>query len=249
MRSRSRANSLRTRSRANSASSNHVPPPSVSSQQSSAQVALGSSSSGAPASSPLAMPQQQPVSLPSPPVAPAGPLTPDQLLILLQQHLTHSQSQQEILSADLKAHRKASQKTDASLRSSIAALQKSMEKTGPADLRGRQKVLALGESVKRLVSAKEDSRQLEESAGVEAGALEEVERGETKEWENAKAQAEEIEAERDEVVTSNEKRLAEWESELGGLISKLEKVSWSPVRLPHAQTQTDIFPSVDCQAR
>lgn len=51
------------------------------------------------------------------------------------------------------------------------------------------------------------------------------------EWEAVEKNVNEVEKERDEVVGTNERELGEWESELSGLVAKLEKVRLFQSRL------------------
>lgn len=221
IRSRSRANSLRSRSRANSAShgTSSTPPRT------------------------LFVAASQVVPSPAPPVAPAlaSPKLPlpdatgtdvDSVTSLLQYHLAQSSAQEAHLSSELKSHRRISQKSEAALRASIAALQKTLEKSSVADLRARQKALALGESVKRLTSGKEEVEAERERIELQVGdegaqrdaGLEEAEKVRRKEWDLLKVEAAAVEEERDRVVGENDKTVAGWETELNGLLARLDKV-------------------------
>lgn len=86
-------------------------------------------------------------------------------------------------------------------------------------------MLALGESVKRLIGGKEEVKILEAEVWEELGELEKEEERWKEEWEVVRREGEEVERKRGEVVGKNEKAMGEWEAELGGLVGKLEKVS------------------------
>jgi hypothetical protein len=95
-------------------------------------------------------------------------------------------------------------------------------------------VLALGESVKRLVGGKEEVEKERERVDKEVnggdggegkdGGLDAREREKNAEWEGLKVESERVEKERDEVVGGNEKREAEWDGDLSALVAKLDKV-------------------------
>lgn len=84
----------------------------------------------------------------------------------------------------------------------------------------------MGESVKRLIGGKEEVKVLEGEVWEELGELEKEEERWKLEWEKVRRESEEVERKREEVVGGNEKLTAEWEAELGGLVGKLEKVSF-----------------------
>lgn len=162
----------------------------------------------------------------------------DSVTSLLQYHFAQSSAQEAHLSSELKSHRRTSQKSEAALRANIAALQKTLEKSSVADLRARQKALALGESVKRLTNGKEEVEAERERIELQVGddgaqrdaGLEEAEKIRRKEWDLLKVEAAAVEEERDLFVGENDKTVAGWESELNGLLARLDKVRRS--RLP-----------------
>lgn len=250
VRSRSRANSLRSRSRANSTAAGASP---------SANQALSSASAAAAAPSASAPGSPHPLSLPPSAAAAPAPASrtftssvsplqdPDAALAMLKHQLAQSQAQHAHLASELKSHRRTSQKSEAALRANITALQKAAEKNSVGDLRARQKALALGESVKRLIGGKEDvdleRKRLEAEVAGEDDGLEELEKTRQGEWEVLRGEAEEVERERDEVVGSNERLMGEWEAELGALLTKLDKVR-APSAVPAATTKPC---SADCR--
>ena len=160
------------------------------------------------------------------------PTSPDGLYALLDRQLVESQAHAAHLAGELKSHRRTSQKAEAALRANISALQKAAEKNAAGDLRARQKALALGESVKRLVGGKDDvelEREMLEAevagstSGGESG-LEAREKERESEWDALRQEAAEVERERDDIVGANERLLGEWETELAALVGKLDKV-------------------------
>ncbi|CDZ98467.1 hypothetical protein [Phaffia rhodozyma] len=239
-RSRSRANSFR-RSRASSSAS--AQPPSL------PELPPVLSTSPVNNSSIPASPSTN-TSLPS-----TSSLSVEALTSMFKHLLTQSQTQQAILSTELKSQRRSSQKNEAQLRSSIQALQRTLEKNSAGDLRGRQKVLALGEAVKRLTVGKEDvdleRKALEEEIWGEqvnegedpttkktGMGLERKEEEKIEDWKAVERDGAEMEKERNQIVGSNERVLAEWETEMNGLISKLEKLNGKQERL---RSQADML--------
>lgn len=160
------------------------------------------------------------------------PTSAEALRVLFDRQLAESQAQATQLAGELKSHRRTSQKAEAALRANISALQKAAEKNAAGDLRTRQKALALGENVKRLIGSKDDVElereklEAEITQGSAGGGLglETIETMREAEWKALRQKAAEVERERDEVVGANESLLREWEAELSTLLGKLDKV-------------------------
>lgn len=84
-------------------------------------------------------------------------------------------------------------------------------------------------SGKEEVEAEREKIELQvgdEGAQRDAG-LEEAEKVRRKEWDLLKVEAAAVEEERDRVVGENDKTVAGWETELNGLLARLDKVSCS----------------------
>ncbi|KAF8970466.1 hypothetical protein BDZ97DRAFT_1791569 [Flammula alnicola] len=144
-------------------------------------------------------------------------ITLEDRLNQLQHTLSAVNSERETLLASLKSARREAQKADSALRSEIDTLKRTSEKTAAAELRGKQKVLALQEAVKQAEELAEEVKRL----GPELNA-----RKEQKEAEHAKIkqEAERVRKEREEVEEKERKRLEAMKAELAGLTSKLEKL-------------------------
>jgi len=156
---------------------------------------------------------------PSPP--PPPPLTLEDRLNQLQQTLSLLHSDRDSLSQTLKSTRKESQKADALLRSEIDVLKRASEKHGALEHRGKQKVLALQESVKRAQMASEQMEEeldaVNESLPVLATEREQKE----KEYRALKAEWDKMQ----KAKAKERERLEAMKSEITTLNNKLDKLN------------------------
>lgn len=178
------------------------------------------------ASSPLSGPSREL----TPPMTPDSSSPPktntveDQVAQYQQTMLSISQ-EHESLMAQLKMARKESQRVENSVRAEIEALKKSAEKQSIPDQRARQRVLALQEAVKQTQSATADLeaqtsqiqeevprlRQEEAAVAAEHGALREIANKKNAEVENA--------------IRVDKKRMSELQSEVTTLSNRIDKLT------------------------
>ncbi|KAF4616427.1 hypothetical protein D9613_008651 [Agrocybe pediades] len=177
------------------------------------------------ASDPHSTPSTSPSrTVPGTPPTAAPPITLQDRLTQLQQTLSTINAERETLLASLKSARKDAQKADSALRSEIDTLKRTSEKNIAAELKGKQKVLALQESVRR---AQNFTKELEESADEVESMLPELNaEKEKKEREHAKIQSEakQVRKEKEELEEKERKRMESLRSELTSLTNKLEKL-------------------------
>ncbi|KAH9477847.1 hypothetical protein JR316_0010079 [Psilocybe cubensis] len=158
----------------------------------------------------------------TPPAAPQ--ITLEDRLNQLQHTLSTVNAEQESLIASLKSARKDAQKADAALRSEIETLKRTSEKNSSAELRGKQKVLALQESVKRANNATKEMEQAVEEIKSGLPELTSVKDQKEAEYAKIKQEADRIKKEREDVEEKERKRIDTMKAELAGLTNKLEKL-------------------------
>ena len=142
----------------------------------------------------------------------------------MQHTLSAVNSERETLLSSLKSARREAQKADSALRSEIDTLKRTSERNSATELKGKQKMLALQEAVKRAQNATKETEEL--SAEVEANMPELNERKQKKEDEHSKIKLEANKArkQREDVEEKERKRLDLMKVELAGLTHKLEKL-------------------------
>jgi len=179
------------------------------------------STSSDPHSTPSTSPSR---TVPGTPPAATPPITLEDRLNQLQHTLSAINAERETLLASLKSARKDAQKADSALRSEIDTLKRTSEKNVAVEVKGKQKVLALQESVRR---AQNFTKELEEAAEEVESVLPELNaEKERKEKAHAKilAEAKQVRKEKDEIVEKEKKRVESLRSELASLTNKLEKL-------------------------
>ncbi|PPR08244.1 hypothetical protein CVT24_001286 [Panaeolus cyanescens] len=190
--------------------------------------------STASSSDPLSTPSTSPSrTAPGTPPMPTGtvaaavapPITLEERLAQLQHTLSMVNAERETLLASLKSARRDSQKADSALRSEIDTLKRASEKNAAAELRGKQKVLALQEAVKRTRNSIQETRDMVK--GVEEGLPELNQQREKmeKEYEATKAEATRARKEREEKEEKERKDMESLKTELGALNHKLERLT------------------------
>jgi len=167
-------------------------------------------------------------------------ITLEEQLNHLQQTLTAANAERETLLASLKAARKDSQKADAALRSEIETLKRSSERHAIAEARGRQKVLALQESVKRAQNATKEIEEKVKELQEEVPILNKQKEEKEKEYEILEKEAEKVRKEREVLEEKETKREEAVKAELVGLTVKLEKLGAKKVKL-----ETGIVPELE----
>ncbi|KAF8804709.1 hypothetical protein BYT27DRAFT_7170171 [Phlegmacium glaucopus] len=167
-------------------------------------------------------------------------ITLEEQLNHLQQTLAVVNAERETLLASLKAARKDAQKADSALRSEIDILKRSSERHALAEARGRQKVLALQEAVKRAQNAtkaiEEKVKELQEEVPILNKQKDEKE----KEYEILKKEAEKVRKEREALEEKERKREEAMKADLAGLTVKLEKLGAKKEKL-----ETGIVPELE----
>lgn len=166
---------------------------------------------------------------PSPPITPDSPSIPRPISVeerAAQLRLTHTSLVQEMesLNAQLKLARRESQRSDAVLRAEIEAIKRTAEKQSVADQRAKQKVLALQEAVKQTNAATGD---LEAEARAVEGDLPRVRQEEAVvevEYATVREIADKKEAETEEALRADKKRISEAQTELSSVTNRLEKL-------------------------
>lgn len=177
-----------------------------------------STSSDTPSTSPSG-------TVPGTPPTTAPQLTLEDRLNQLQHTLSVVNSERETLLASLKTVRRDAQKADSALRSEIDTLKRTSEKNTAAELRGKQKIRALQEAVKRAQNAAtETDEQTEEVKRAEPDL---TARRQEKEVEHAKIKQEagRVRKEREEIEEKERRRLDAMRAELATLTNKLEKLN------------------------
>ena len=167
-------------------------------------------------------------------------MTLEEKLKHLQQNLTTINEERETLLASLKTMRKDSQKADSALRSEIDALKRNSERHALAEAKGRQKVLALQEAVKRAQNATKDIEAKVKELEEEMPALNDAKDKKEIEYAALKKEADKVRKER-EILEEKEKRRQEaMKAELAGLAVKLEKLGAKKEKL-----ETGIVPELE----
>ena len=217
---RSRANSLRSRSRPRSRSNSfNASHPTHHSQTSSLQDSLNSSPGVNTSSSANGLANEHQVNIPTNILSPV-----DTQAAQIRHLIGSAHAEKEHLQAQIKEARRASQRAEAGLRLEIESIKKAMDKAGVIDLRAKQKALALQEQVKQgwagAEAAEKETIVVEDGMGTLENRLEAVklEMGSVQgEWKVVKDREEEI-RERDRKVRSEE------EKKLADIVGKVDKL-------------------------
>jgi chromosome segregation ATPase len=130
----------------------------------------------------------------------------------------------ESLNAQLKLARRESQRSDAAIRAEIEAIKRTAEKQSVADQRAKQKVLALQETVKQTIAA---TGELEADARAVEGDLPRVRQEEAVvevEFATVRETADKKEAEAEEALRVDKKRISDAQAELASVNNRLEKL-------------------------
>lgn len=166
---------------------------------------------------------------PSPPITPDSPSMPRPISVeerAAQLRLTHTSLEQEMesLNAQLKLARRESQRSDAAIRAEIEAIKRTAEKQSVADQRAKQKVLALQEAVKQTIAA---TGELEAESRAVEGDLPRVRQEEAVvevEFATVRESADKKEAEAEEALRADKKRISDAQAELASVTNRLEKL-------------------------
>ncbi|KAJ3480477.1 hypothetical protein NLJ89_g12276 [Agrocybe chaxingu] len=178
-------------------------------------------SSSDPHSTPSTSPSR---TVPGTPPTATPQITLEDRLNQLQHNLSVVNQERETLLASLKSSRRDAQKADAALRSEIDTLKRTSEKNSAAELRGKQKVLALQEAVKRAQNATKETEEMALQVESEVPGL--TKRKEEKEAEHMrmKAQADKVRKKRCSLEEKERKKMDAMRAELTGLTNKLERL-------------------------
>lgn len=174
----------------------------------------------------------------------SSPLTVEERLNQLQHSLSLLISERESLTASLKTARRDAQKADAAVRSEIDVLKRASEKHVAAELRARQKVLALQEAVKRAQSA---TREMENSVKVIEKSLPglKARRAEKEEeYTKVKEDADRGRKEMEKEAEKDRKKVETMKGELSTLGNKMEKLTGKREKL-----ETVVIPDLEEQLR
>ncbi|KDQ60212.1 hypothetical protein JAAARDRAFT_46008 [Jaapia argillacea MUCL 33604] len=186
-----------------------------------------SSQSTSPSSTSISLPEGNSSASSSdiPPNAPTAPYpTLEDRATNLRTTLSSLQSEHQSLLSSLKSTRKSSQKTEASLRGEIDVLKRSIEKHAKDEVRSRQRLLALQQSLNQTLSSKS---QLVGSIGLVEGSLpglKELEGERERELERVKEEASKWRRERDEVDKERKRKEEAMKAELAKEEGKLDRV-------------------------
>ena len=173
--------------------------------------------------------EESPSPEPSPPITPDSPSMPRPISVeerAAQLRLTHTSLEQEMesLNAQLKLARRESQRSDAAIRAEIEAIKRTAEKQSVADQRAKQKVLALQEAVKQTIAA---TGELEAESRAVEGDLPRVRQEEAVvevEFATVRESADKKEAEAEEALRADKKRISDAQAELASVTNRLEKL-------------------------
>lgn len=134
-------------------------------------------------------------------------------------------SERDSLNVQLKSARKDSQKADASVRQEIDTLKKAAEKSAATETRGKQRVLALQETVKQTLAAAKEAEALVAEIEASLPALREKEQEAEELHAIAVKEEEESRASADEIVRADKKRVGELQSELTSASNRLDRLT------------------------
>jgi hypothetical protein len=214
---RSRANSLRSRSRPRSRSNSVTSPSHPTSNNHSAESSLLASPG-------RVTPPVQAESHPIQPI-PTNILNPiDTQAAQIRHMIAAAHAEKEHVQSQIKEARRASQRAEAALRLEIETVKKATEKAGSLDLRAKQKALALQEQVKQGWAGAENAEK-------EAGAVEEGLAGQESRLESTTAELESVRQEwktakekEDEVREREKKSRQDEEKKLQEVVGKIDKL-------------------------
>lgn len=155
---------------------------------------------------------------------PAAPLSPHDAHLRDLGHLvTVANMEKEELAAQLKKSRRESQKAEASLRSEVEALKRAMEKTALPDLRSRQKSLALQEQVKQAFHGAAEAEREHAQIQERLESWRSQERQVEEEWKSFQAARQTALDEKNAVVETEKKALAELDAQLAQFKTRAAK--------------------------
>jgi len=152
-------------------------------------------------------------------------LTVEERASHLLHELTALGSEKEALVMRLKAARKESQRADHALRNEIEALKRASERAAQADLRSRQRFLALQEATKQLLAASVEADEQVKFVEGTLPQLEERVHAIENEYQEVQKDAAKSRSQVQEALKSDKRRVIEMEAELTSLNHRLEKLS------------------------
>ncbi|KAG8852610.1 hypothetical protein FRB96_008609 [Tulasnella sp. 330] len=179
-----------------------------------------------PESTPPATPRRR---SPSPP--PPRLITVEERLAQVRGLLATSLAERDSLQMQVKLSRKESQRADTAIRSEIEVLKRASEKNTTLEVRNKQKLLALQQSVKHLTSATE---VLDDQNRVLAAAVPELEGREkavSEDYAHTKEEMERSATETEDALKVEKKRTADLEEEVAALDKELERLNVQKNRL------------------
>jgi len=133
-------------------------------------------------------------------------------------------AERETILTSLKSARRDAQKADSALRAEIDTLRRTFEKNSATELRGKQKVLALQEAVKRAQNTTKETEDLAREVEVEIPGLKSTMGEKERQHRRIKTQADKVRKEREELEEKERKRIDAMNTELAGLKNKLERL-------------------------
>lgn len=133
--------------------------------------------------------------------------------------------EQSTLLEQLKLVRRDLQKAEVTLRAEIDTLKRASEKANAAEIRSKQKVLALQEAVKQSLAATAEAKAEATTVGQGTGSLVARERELEAQVERLREEAAQSRAQADEAVAQDNKKLAEAQTELAAFDSRAEKLA------------------------
>ncbi|KAF5318440.1 hypothetical protein D9619_010909 [Psilocybe cf. subviscida] len=191
----------------------------------------GADTSSDPNSTPSTSPSR---TVPGTPPSVAPQITLEDRLNQLQHTLSTVNQERETLVASLKSARKDAQKADSLLRAEIETLKRTSEKNTQTEARGKQKVLALQEAVKRAQNATKETEELTEEGKLQLPDLNAQKEQKEAEHAKIKAAADRARKEREDLEEKDRKRLEAMKAELAGLTTKFEKLGGKREKLESA---------------
>jgi vacuolar-type H+-ATPase subunit D/Vma8 len=173
-----------------------------------------------------------------------GTCTEDDQLKQLQQDLSALIDDRDSLTASLKTARRDAQKAEAALRSEIEALKRSSEKHSAAEHRGRQKVLALQEAVKRAQAATSDMENIAKEVEAALPLLMAEQDKKVHAYDTIRSEVDRAKEESHRESQTDRKRVDDLKGELAGLTNKLERLHGKKDRL-----ENGLLPKLEEQLR
>ncbi|KAG9033768.1 hypothetical protein FRB95_014256 [Tulasnella sp. JGI-2019a] len=177
---------------------------------------------------------------PSPP--PPRLITAEERIAQLKSSLAASIAERDSLQTQVRLSRKEAQRADTAIRSEIETLKRAAEKNATVEVRNKQKLLALQQSVKHLIFATEGVEEQNRALTEAVPELETREKAVSEDHTRVKEEMERSATETEATLKAEKKRVADLEEEMAGLDKELERLNVLKNKL-----HDDQLPSLESQ--